>query len=280
MRTAIAVLVLSAPLLADVAYREDCTYESLVPQDPFKRTTYFAKDKVRVEETEGRTVTIYRLDRGVLWIFAAKMPTYFEAPLKAASAAAAAEISSQKKNLEAAKAKLLKEIEELKEKLKKEKNAKAKPPLEAEILKREDRIGNIDVALTVGKPVAWAEPTDEKAQILGHPTVKWKVYVNGFMSQEAWVSDEFKGVEEYRKQVDAMYKKYDVVNDESAMQGALLKETKGMPLKRRVLAERGGEPGEDGKSPMDVWLVSEMTELQFTPVAPSLFELPPGARKR
>ncbi len=280
MRTAIAVLALAAPLLADVAYREACTYESLVKQDPFVRKTYFGKEKVRVEETEGRTTTIYRLDRGVLWILSPKMPTYFEAPLKAAAAASAAEVAMQKKNLEVAKAKLLKEIEDLKEKLKKEKNAKLKPPIETEIKKREDRLGNIEVALTVGKPVAWAEPTEEKAQILGHPTVKWNVYVNGFLSQQAWVSDEFKGVEEYRKHVDAMYKKYDVVNDESAMQEALLKETKGMPLKRRVLAERGGAPGEDGASPMDVWLVSEIVELAFNPVAPSLFELPPGAKKR
>lgn len=280
MRTAIAVLALAAPLFADVAYRESCTYESLVKQDPFVRVTYFAKDKVRVEESEGRTTTIYRLDRGVLWIMSPKMPTVFESPLKAAAAASAAEVSAQKQNLEKAKAKLLKEVEALKEQLKKEKNAKAKPPIELEIKKREDRLGNIEVALTVGKPVAWAEPTEEKAQILGHPTVKWNVYINGFLSQQAWVSDEFKGVEEYRKHVDAMYKKYDVVNDESAMQEALLKETKGIPLKRRVLAERGGAPGEDGASPMDVWLVSEMTELKFNPVAPSLFELPPGAKKR
>ncbi len=280
MRTAIAVLALATPLLADVAFRENCTYESLLKQDPYVRTTYFAKDKVRVEETEGRTVTIYRLDRGVVWIFAAKMPTYFEAPLKAAAAASAAEIATQKKTLEQAKAKLLKEIEAFKERLKKEKDAKVKAGIEAEIKKREDRLANIEISLTVGKPVAWAEPTEEKAQILGHPTVKWNVYVNGFLTQQAWVSDEFKGVEEYRKQVQAMYTKYDVVNDESAMQEALLKATKGVPLKRRVLAERGGEPGEDGTSKMDVWLVSEMTELTFTAVAPSLFELPPGARKR
>lgn len=280
MRTAIAVLALAVPALADVAFRENCTYDALIRQDPFVRTTYFAKDKVRVEETEGRTVTIYRLDRGVVWILAAKSPTYFEAPLKAAAAAAAAEIAAQKKALEEAKAKLLKEIEGLKDRLKKEKEAKAKAALETEIKKREDRLANVEIALKVGKPVAWAEPTEEKVQILGHPTVKWNVYVNGFLSQQAWISDEFKGVEEYRAHVEAMYKKYDVVNDESAMQRALLDATKGMPLKRRVLAERGGQPGEDGASKQDVWLVSEVIELSFTPVAPSLFELPPGAKKR
>lgn len=280
MRTAMVVLAFAAPVLADVAFRESCTYESLIPRDPFTRTTYFAQDKVRVEETEGRTVTIYRLDKGVVWIFAAKQPTYFEAPLKAAAAASAAEIANQKKALQEAKAKLLKEIEEIKAAMKKEKNARAKAEMEAEIKKREDRVSNIDVALTIGKPFAWVEPTEEKAEILGHPTVKWNVYVNGFLTEEAWVSDEFKGVEEYRKQVEAMYKKYDVVNDESAMQTALLKATKGMPLRRRTLVERGGEPGEDGKSPMDVWLVSEVTEIAFTRVQPSLFELPPGAKKQ
>ena len=280
MRTAIAALVLSAPLLADVAFRESCTYESLEPREPFVRTTYLAKDKVRIEETTESSVRIMRFDRGVVWVMGAHSPIYVEYPIKAAEATAVAEFAAQKKALEEAKAKLLKEIEGLKERLKKEKDAKAKAAIEADVAKRQERLVNIKIALDMGKPVAWCDPTDEKAQILNHPTVKWKVYVNGVLRQEAWVSDEFKGVEEYRKLALDVTRRFGTLDEEVALDLALLEGTKGMPLKRRRLLERGGEVGEGAESEYDVWLVSEATELFFKPLAPRMFELPAGAQKR
>ncbi len=279
MKTAAIFLLLGSAALADVAFREACKYESLVKQPPFERRTFFAVDKTRVEETEDGLVTIFRLDRGLEWVMSPKNPRVMEIPLKAAAAAGAAELAEQKKQLLATKAKLEKEIADLEKKLKETKDAKLKPPLEEDLAALKHRLENVETALTVGKPVAWCRATAEKDTILKHPCVKYAVYVNGALTQEAWVSDEFKGVEEYRKLVAAMYKKYDVVNDESAMQTALLAETKGMPLRRRVLEERGGEPGASGKNPMDIWLVSEVTELIFTPVAAAQFELPPGAHK-
>lgn len=280
MRTAIAAMVLSAPLFADVAFRESCTYESREPREPFVRTTYLAKDKLRVDESDGSVVRILRLDRGVVWVMGEGSPMYVEIPLKAAAAAAVAQSVSEKKALQEAKTKLLKEIEELQERLKKEKDAKAKAAMEADVAKRRERLSNVQVALDMGKPFAWCEPTGEKAQILNHPTVKWSVYVSGVLRQEAWISDEFKGVEDYRKLVSEAGKKLGSFDDETMMDQVLLEATKGIPLKRRRLAEQGGEPGEGGESVDDVWLVSEVTELVFTPVAQRLFELPSGAKKR
>lgn len=279
MKSAALVLLLGSAAIADVAFREACTYESLFKRPPFERRTFFSPGKMRVEETDDGMVMIVRFDKGLEWVMSPKDPRVMEFPLKAAAAAGAADVAAQKKKALDTKARLEKEIAALEKKLKETKDAKLKPPIEEDLAALKHRLENVETAISVGKPIAWCRATAEKATILQHPCVKYNVYVNGDLVQEAWVSDEFKGVEEYRSLVASTYKDFDPGDGASAMEKALLAETKGMRLRKRVLEERGGEPGESGKSPMDVWLVSEVTELVFTPVAASQFELPPGARK-